>query len=80
MTPDEQARYNLLKLMTPDTAKFAIQLGAELSDRDALALEWLQLNRWITLIDVSTISAAPGVFRIFLASEEAASWFRKMSN
>lgn len=79
MTPDEQARYNLLKLMTPDTAKFAIQLGAELSPSEALALEWLQLNRWITLIDVSTISAMPGVFRIFLVSEQAVWWFRKMS-
>lgn len=80
MTEFEQARLNLLKHLTADIATFAIPIACYLDPAEQVALEWLQRNRWITLIDLSPISAMPGgLFRIYLASAEAISWMRRQS-
>ncbi len=74
----ERARFEILKLMTPDTGKFAVEVGLQLSQVRQEALEWMQLNRWISLIDLTPIEAEPGrLFRVFLVSDEARSWYRK---
>lgn len=78
MTENEISEYRVLKLMS-EHGKIALQIGATF---DGLAmqegLERLQRRGWLRLIDVSPLSSYPDrVFRIFLASEDAISWFRK---
>jgi len=62
----------LLKLAN-DNGKFAIQVAKALPYDQQQALEWMQLQDWIRLIDVTPVSAhSPGgVFRVFLASTVA---------
>ena len=79
MTDHEAAEWKILSLGS-EKGKFAIPIGATLALDDSYALERLQLRGWIRLIDVSTIAAMEGVFRIFLIMPEAAAWFRKSSN
>jgi hypothetical protein len=77
MDREERARFDLLKAMT-DKGKFAAEVGMALSPVRQDALEWMQLNGWITLIDVTPLASDPGkLFRVFLASEDARSWYRK---
>lgn len=78
MDRDERARYDLLSALTPDTGKFAVEVGLSLSPVRQEALEWMMVHRWISLIDVTPVASEPGkLFRVFLASEEARSWHRK---
>lgn len=77
MTADEQAEHELLG-MANEQGKFAVALGHSMDKRLQAALERLQIRRWVTLIDLSNIAEMPGpVFRIFLATPEAMTWFRK---
>jgi len=78
MDREERARYELLSCMTADSGKFAIACGFMLSPERQSALEWMQVNRWITLIDVTPLaSQSAKLFRVFLASDEARTWYRK---
>ncbi len=43
--------------MTPDTHKFALELGLVLKEPEQLALEGMMLKDWIRLIDVSCIGS-----------------------
>jgi hypothetical protein len=73
----EAAERQLLEMATPE-GKFALQVGMNLPRDLQLALERLQLKRWVTLIDVTPVSAYPDrVCRIFLLSDEAMIWFKK---
>lgn len=74
---DAAAQAEVLKLATVETRVFGIQLGAVLPRPNQQALERMQRSGWVRLIDVSTIAEAEGVFRLFQASEEAMTWFRK---
>lgn len=77
MTPEQQEEYAILKLATTQ-GKFALQVGHLFGNSAAHeALQRLQMRRWISLIDVSPIAHMDGVFRIFLASDEAMAWFRR---
>lgn len=78
MTPEQQHEYEILKLAN-ESGKFAIEVGTDPGGKDLqFALERLQTRRWITLIDISPISEYPGLlFRLFLASDEAMTWFRE---
>jgi hypothetical protein len=76
MTEDEQAEWDVLKTAN-DQGKFAVPLGVG-DERLTPALLRLQVRRWVTLIDVSAISLDPThLYRIFLASDEAMTWFRR---
>jgi hypothetical protein len=78
MTQNELVEYELLKLAN-EFGKFAIQLGL-IEGEMQLALERLQIRRWITLIDISPLAEYPNqLFRIFLASDTAMAWFRSKS-
>jgi hypothetical protein len=71
MTDEEMDELALLKLAN-ETGKFAIQIGLT---KHQLALERLQVRRWVSLIDVTPIAERPGMlFRIFLASPAAMAW------
>jgi hypothetical protein len=77
---DEQAgaQAAVLSMATPETRVFAIELGARMGPDKQFALERMQRNGWVRLIDLSPITEVPGrVFRLFQASEEAMTWFRK---
>lgn len=77
MTPEEQEEHNILKLATAQ-GKFALMVGHTFGTLPAHeAFERLQARRWISLIDVTPIASMDGVFRIFLASDEAMTWFRR---
>lgn len=80
MTEDEQQEYEVLKLATQEGA-FAIEMGLLMEPVERqLALERLQRRRWITLIDIAPVKQHPGrLFRVFLASPEAMTWFRRVN-
>jgi hypothetical protein len=71
----ERAEYEILSLMTPDTRKFAIQVGYPLDEDEQNALERLMLRDWIRLIDIGPVAAHPGVMRIFRVMPEAVNWY-----
>lgn len=75
MTDNEAAEFGLLKL-TNDDGVFAIAVDAALTEAQAKALMRLQRRRWVTLIDVSPIAAMDGVFRVFMATDYAMTWYR----
>ena len=81
MTDDEQAELGLLRHAN-ERSKFAIALGAPVTEADQLALERLQEREWIRLIDVTTIaSGRPGqVFRVFLLTKPALAFLKRQSN
>lgn len=81
MTREEQYEFNVLKLAN-DAGKLALEFGILFKDKEhQFALERLQLRRWLTLIDLAPATLAqtsrPALLRIFLASEEAMTWFRQ---
>ena len=78
MTPEEQAELRILMLAN-EKHKFAISVAADLTLEETAALERLQLRSWIKLIDVSSIAAALGVYRIFMIMPSAINWMRKHS-
>ena len=62
-----QAAEQKLLGMANGLGKFAIAVGARLTDAEQLALERLQLDDRVRLIDVSTIAEMPGhLFRVFM--------------
>lgn len=76
MTSAQKAEFDLLKHAT-EQGKFVAPLGVALNEgRLQLALERLQLRGWLNLIDISPITLAPGLYRVFLASPEAMTWVR----
>lgn len=77
MTNDESDEATILSLAN-ENGKFAVPLRATLNDREALALERLQLRDWIRLIDVTPIAATAGaVVRVFRIMPDAQSWLRR---
>lgn len=60
LTPGER---EVLALATPDTRKFAVEIGV-----CSFALEQLQLDNRVRLIDVTTIAALPGLMRVFMVT------------
>lgn len=70
----------LLKLAN-ERGKFALSLA---SDPDLqIALEWMQDNGWVTLVDVSHLANAPNghrhaIFRIFRLMPPALEWKAEM--
>lgn len=77
MNSNEQAEFDVLKLATEEGV-FAIELRTPMpTGQQQLALNRLQKRRWITLIDVSPIAIQQDkLFRVFMATEEAMTWFR----
>ncbi len=75
MTQDEADELALLRLMTPDTHKFAVAVGYPVKSTN-LALERLQLKDWVRLIDVTVIAATPGreLMRVFRVMPKAVKW------
>jgi hypothetical protein len=70
-TPEQAEERKVLEAAN-EHGKFAVQVGYAPSEAWQLALERLQLKRWVTLIDVTSIMHSPGrLMRIFLLSEEA---------
>lgn len=80
MTEDERHEYEVLKLAT-EGGTFAIEIAVRMNPLEKqFALERLQRRRWITLIDISPVNQHPGrLFRVFLASPEAMTWFRRVN-
>jgi hypothetical protein len=78
MTDDEAAaQADVLKLMT-EAGTFAIAMGAAFQRPQQLAFERMQRSGWVRLIDIGPVADADGRFcRIFQASEEAMTWFRR---
>jgi hypothetical protein len=77
MTDDERFEYEVLSLAN-EGGKFAIQIGMIMGPDLQNALQRLQERRWVMLIDISPVAIEPGaLFRIFLASDDALSWWRK---
>lgn len=75
---DEDAEYEILRLMTPDTKKFGIAIGYVFDLQRQQALERLMLRNWIRLIDVTTTRVSQGqVMRIFRVMPEAVAWFER---
>jgi hypothetical protein len=77
MTEADSARCAVLKLAN-EHGKFAIPLGARLPRAHQVALEEMQILGWVQLIDFSPIASGdvPAVYRIFLATSEAMTWYR----
>lgn len=78
MTDDQIAEFGVLK-MANEHGAFALQLGVPLMPPPLqFALERMQRRGWVTLIDLSPISEHPDrLFRVFLASSAALTWFRR---
>lgn len=78
MTEDETARFAVLKLAT-DGGKFAIPLGAGFgTPEEQKAFEALLMEDWVRLIDVTPLAVGEDnrLYRVFMASDAAMSWFR----
>ena len=76
MTEEQQAEYAVLKATTDDGV-FALEVGAMFEDQKIqTALERMQYRGWVRLLDISQLSAKPGLFRVFKASDEAMTWYR----
>ena len=79
MTDDEAAQFEILKLATEE-GKFAVAVGGAFKTtllQDAF--ERLMTRGWIRLIDITPLASgerAGRLYRVFLASDEAMSWFR----
>jgi len=52
-----------------DNGKFGLHLGVKLTQQQHDAFERGIENEWFRLVDVSTISHAPGLFRVFMLTE-----------
>ena len=80
MTDDEAAEYTVLK-MANDKGKFAVQVGTRMNTvADQFALERLQERGWVNLIDITPLAhGTTAMFRVFLASKAAMTWFRQQS-
>ncbi len=73
----EEAEEDILRLATPDTHKFAIQLGYTPEQDIQDALERLMLRDWIRLIDVSptwTATSDGRLMRVFRVMPDALEW------
>lgn len=79
MTENQQFEFAILCLAN-EFGKFALEVG-HTGDKDfQLALERLQIRRWVMLIDVSQISIhRDKLFRLFMISQEAYEWRTEMS-
>jgi len=78
MTEAEQMRHRILSKLSENVATFAVPVGAYLGTEGQEALEWMLHNRWLTLIDISPLATdTDHLYRIFLASDEAVTWYRK---
>ena len=68
----------LLKLAN-NNGKFAIQLGHAMSYDRQNAFEWMLMNDWIRLIDVTALSHGPGgIFRVYRAMPVAMAFRTRM--
>jgi hypothetical protein len=78
MDEEKAARYEILKACN-EAGKFAVAMGCSMPDEQQQAFEAMQVEGWISLIDVSPlwIDDRPGLYRIFLASKDAMTWFRQ---
>lgn len=68
----------LLKLAN-ENGKIGIEFGYIGSLERQKALEWMQVQDWIRLIDLTPVAVSPGkVFRVFLAQPIAVAWRARM--
>lgn len=73
---DDHGIHEVLSLMTPDTHKFAIDLGYKAEQSFIDALEALQISGWVRLIDVAPVASSPGrLFRVFFCTKTAVNWY-----
>ena len=78
MTDEETARFAVLKIANDD-GKFAIPVGSGFKTlEEQEAFQGLLLSGWLRLIDITPLAEGePGrVYRVFLATPEAMTWFR----
>ena len=81
MTENELEELELLRLMTKDTHKFALEVNYHLTPKQQAALERLMLRDWIRLIDVNSIAQYPRtLFRVFRVMPEAVAWYESKWN
>lgn len=71
MTEEQLAELRLLNMATADTLKFAVEVDyTEWGTAGQLALERGIDQEWFTLVDLSSIGAAPGrMMRVFRLTE-----------
>lgn len=75
LTPDEAAEFEVLRVMSAQ-GKFSIPVGMALNEVYQIALERLQYQRKVILMDVAPILSTHGaqLYRHFLATDEVRDW------
>lgn len=78
MTDEEAAAQAEVLTTMNEGGTFALELGIAFREPLQLAFERMQRSGWVRLLDIGPLAAAEGrLCRIFQASEEAITWFRK---